>query len=96
MGGTVSLSCPSCGGKLAITDDIDRFACGYCGKEILVNRGGGIVSLKPVVDEIKRVVIGVVKTASELALNRLQKEIESYSKQKKELFNNNPNLISAH
>jgi len=90
MSGTVSLSCPSCGGKLTITDDIDRFACGYCGKEILVNRGGGIVSLKPVVDEIKRVGIGVDKTASELALNRLQKEIESYSKQKEELFENNP------
>ncbi len=29
----VTLSCPTCGGKLEITDNIERFACGYCGHE---------------------------------------------------------------
>ena len=35
----IALSCPSCGGKLQITSDIDRFACMHCGTESLVKRG---------------------------------------------------------
>ena len=36
----VTLTCPSCGGKLQITEDIDRFTCAYCGNEYFVKRGG--------------------------------------------------------
>jgi predicted RNA-binding Zn-ribbon protein involved in translation (DUF1610 family) len=38
----VILSCPSCGAKLQITDEIDKFACNHCGNELVVKRGGGI------------------------------------------------------
>jgi len=72
----VSLTCPSCGGKLEITDDIDRFACGHCGNEHVVRRGGGIIALSPVAEGLKRVQVGVDKTASELAIRRLENEIE--------------------
>lgn len=41
----IKLSCSSCGNKLAITNDVDRFACQACGSEFIVNRGGGIVTL---------------------------------------------------
>jgi ribosomal protein S27E len=44
----ITLSCPSCGHKLQITDDIDRFACAECGNEHIVIRSGGVVALKPV------------------------------------------------
>ncbi len=71
----VSLTCPSCGGKLQITDDIDRFACGHCGNEHVVSRGGGIIALSPVVDGLTQVRAGVDRTASELAIVRLEKEI---------------------
>jgi hypothetical protein len=71
----ITLSCPSCGNKLQITSDIDRFACSACGNEHVVNRSGGIVTLKPVIDSIKRVEVGVDKTASELAIVRLKEEI---------------------
>jgi len=40
MADFVSLTCPSCNGKLQIGKDLDRFACGYCGTEFVVNRGG--------------------------------------------------------
>jgi predicted RNA-binding Zn-ribbon protein involved in translation (DUF1610 family) len=30
----ITLTCPSCGGKLNITNDMQRFACSYCGKEL--------------------------------------------------------------
>jgi DNA-directed RNA polymerase subunit RPC12/RpoP len=80
----VILSCPSCGAKLQITDEIDKFACNHCGNELVVKRGGGITFLKPVVDGISKVQKGVDKTASELAIKRLEKEI-SELKQKKNL-----------
>ena len=76
MADFVSLTCPSCNGKLQIGRDLDRFACGYCGTEFAVNRGGGIVSLSPVMEGLKRVEKGVDKTASELAIARLSKDID--------------------
>jgi len=76
MSDFVTLTCPNCGGNLQITNDIDRFSCGHCGKEHMVKRGGGIVSLAPVIQGIKEVQVGVDKTASELAIVRLEKEIK--------------------
>lgn len=81
----VTLTCPSCGGKLQINNDVERFACGYCGSEHVVKRGGGVVSLAPVIDEIKKVKIGVDKTASELAIARLTTEIEKLERMEKEI-----------
>ena len=51
----VTLSCPSCGGKLQITADIERFACGHCSNEHIVKRAGGIIALAPVVEGLKNV-----------------------------------------
>jgi ribosomal protein S27E len=50
----ITLSCPSCGNKLQITDDIDRFACAACGNEYVVIRRGGIIALKPVLKDKKK------------------------------------------
>ncbi len=51
----IKLTCNACGGKLEITPDIERFACGHCGTEWLVNRSGGIVSLKAVEEQLSKV-----------------------------------------
>lgn len=51
----IKLTCHSCGGKLEITPDIERFACGHCGNEWIVNRSGGIVSLKAVEEQLIKV-----------------------------------------
>lgn len=75
MADFVTLTCPSCGGKLQVAHDIDRFACGYCGSEHVVRRSGGAVALTPVIESIKRVQAGTDKTASELAIKRLRDEI---------------------
>jgi hypothetical protein len=90
MADFVTLSCPSCGGKLEITSDLDRFACGYCGKEQVVRRGGGVVSLAPVVEGLKQVQVGVDKTASELALQRLKQDIADLEKRKHEIQKSGP------
>ena len=60
----VTLTCPNCGGKLEITGDIERFACGYCGQEHIVKRGGGVVSIIPIADDIKGIETGVDKVAT--------------------------------
>ena len=77
----ITLACPSCGGKLQITNDIERFACAHCGTEMLVRRGEGIISLKPVIDEVKGVRRAADHTAAELAMARIQKEIEFLNNQ---------------
>ena len=71
----IPLTCPSCGGKLEITEDIQQFACAHCGIEYLINRSTSVISLTPLVREIRKVQSGVDKTASELAIMRLKKEI---------------------
>lgn len=86
----VTLSCPSCGGKLNITNDIERFACGHSGREHVVKRAGGIVSLSPVVEALKKVEVVVDKTASELAINRLQREIDEQRSQRTALIASSP------
>lgn len=72
----VTLSCPTCGGTLRITDEIDRFACAHCGNEHQVRRGGGIVSLAPVVGRLDSIQVGTDRTATELTIRRLQDEVK--------------------
>jgi hypothetical protein len=81
----ITLSCPSCGAKLNISEDIERFACSYCGQEHIVKRSGGIVSLSPVVAAIKDVQYGTDKTAAELAIVRIQKEISELEENKQKI-----------
>lgn len=81
MSDYITLTCPSCGGKLHITNDIERFACAHCGTEMLVRRGDGIISLLPVIDEVKGVRRAADHTAAELAIARIQKEIDFLNNQ---------------
>jgi hypothetical protein len=71
----VTLTCPSCGGKLKITPDIDRFACANCGSEHLVLRSDSVVALKPLQDSLSGLARATDRTASEMAIKRIQGEI---------------------
>lgn len=71
----LTLACPTCGGQLQITPDIDRFACTHCGNEHLVRRGAGIVTLAPVIDSMDALRRATDRTASELAIRRTRDEI---------------------
>lgn len=85
----VSLTCPTCGSKLQVGRSFEQFACGYCGNEMIVKRSGGIVALEPVLASLDRIETGVRaveqsvsvlrpgvdNTASELAIQRLDKEL---------------------
>lgn len=77
----LTLSCPVCTGQLKITEDMDRFACAYCGTEHLVRRAESTISLQPLVQGLQNVQKGVDRTASELAIMRLEREIQSLENQ---------------
>jgi uncharacterized protein YqgQ/ribosomal protein S27E len=81
----ITLTCPSCGGKLQITNNVERFACANCGNEHLVKREGGAIFLAPVVETLQNIQSGTDKTASELAISRLKNEIDEIEKIKKEV-----------
>jgi predicted RNA-binding Zn-ribbon protein involved in translation (DUF1610 family) len=89
----ITLTCPSCGGRLEITKNIERFTCPYCGQEHMVRRSGRIVSLSPTVDAIKQVGIGVDNTAAELAIVRLKTEIPELQRQKLALLKAHPRPV---
>jgi hypothetical protein len=72
----ISLTCPSCGGKLQITPDIERFACQNCGNEHIVRRSGGIVSIAPIEAGLSKIQAGTDKTAAELAYKRTKEEFQ--------------------
>src|SRR5690242_9904664 len=72
----VPLNCRNCGAKLDVFDDMDRFACGFCGTEMFVERRGGTVALKRVEAGIARVQAGTDRTAAELALVRLRQDLQ--------------------
>jgi hypothetical protein len=74
-----TLTCPTCGAKLQITSDIDRFVCTHCGNEHLVNRIGGTISAKPVLEALGGIRRGTDMTASELAIKRLNEEVSRLS-----------------
>src|SRR5688572_14087956 len=63
---------------------MDRFACGYCGSEQIVERRGGTIGLRLIVDAVSRVQTGTDKTAAELAIIRLEKEIMSVQAQRQD------------
>lgn len=90
----ITLACPSCGGKLNITPNLERFACGHCGNEHIVRRTGGTVALEPVMEKlnqiheninsmgsgINRITAVSEKQAAEAAIKRINGEIEELKK----------------
>lgn len=73
---SIAMKCANCGAGLQISPDMGHFACSYCGASLSVARQGGTVALNLVADSIAKVQVGTDRTAAELALVRLPKEIE--------------------
>lgn len=81
----IPLSCQHCGAKLDVYNDMERFACSYCGTEMLVQRRGGTVALKQIESAIQKVQTGTDKTAAELAMPRLQAELQQLTQAERSL-----------
>jgi hypothetical protein len=69
----IAMKCPGCGASLQVASDMDDFACGYCGTALRAIRQGGTVSL--IAAAIAKVQGGTDRTAAELALVRLEREL---------------------
>ncbi len=70
-----TLSCPSCGGKLEITQDTKRFVCQYCDTEHIIHQTGDSIMLEPIVEKLEKAASSFDRNASELAIKRLKEEI---------------------
>ncbi|HUK89476.1 MAG TPA: hypothetical protein VLZ81_03680 [Blastocatellia bacterium] len=84
----LTLTCPNCGANLQIAADLETFACAYCGSRHMVQRSGGTVSLKMLSDVINRIQSGTDRTAAEMAIQRLQKEIAALQFRRGQVVNN--------
>lgn len=69
----ITMKCPGCGADLQIAPHMENFTCGYCGTSLRAIRQGGTVSL--IADAIAKVQSGTDRTAAELALVRLEREL---------------------
>jgi DNA-directed RNA polymerase subunit RPC12/RpoP len=104
MADFVTLTCPSCGEKLQITSDLERFACMYCGREHLVKRSGGVVSLVPVIEQPQGIPAPgesparegppapqpIEHQVTEAAIVRLRTEIDTLESHKAAILRNTP------
>jgi len=70
----ITMTCRNCGGKLQINKDVDQILCQNCSTEYLVSINDGGISLKLLSEGLKKIAVSSDKTASELALARLEKE----------------------
>jgi len=84
MSKIISLLCPTCGGKLMVTNDIEKFVCNYCGNALIIPRSGNIAALAPVIERLGGIKTGVDRTASELAISRLTSEIKEATNERNE------------
>lgn len=75
-----TLTCPSCGGKLKVTQDADRFVCTHCGTEQIVRRGDDTIALASTSQELAEAREELDRKTSQLAIVRLEEEIEELRK----------------
>lgn len=71
----MALRCAGCGANLEVDEDVDNLTCGFCKTPQEVVRRGGTIALKKLGDAISRVQRGTDKTAAELAIPRIQREL---------------------
>ncbi len=53
MADLMTLNCPTCGGRLQITNDVDRFVCAHCGNAHIIDPGVRVESLAGELDQMR-------------------------------------------
>lgn len=71
----LQLSCANCLAPLEIGQDLERFTCSYCGTAQIVERSGGAIATRKIETALKAVQRGTDRTAAELAIPRLTREL---------------------
>jgi hypothetical protein len=84
MAEIIALICSSCGGKLKISSDINRFTCIHCGQEQIVLHSGNDFILQPLQETLSNLQQVTARNASEQAIRRIQAEICQIEEQENE------------
>ncbi|MCC6458046.1 MAG: hypothetical protein IT328_24035 [Caldilineaceae bacterium] len=71
----LTLTCPTCGARLQLRDGIALLVCASCGNEHMVHRDGGAIYLAPIAQDVRQIRVSSDRTAAELAIPRLTKEL---------------------
>lgn len=71
----LKLSCANCLAPLEIGEDLERFTCSYCGSAQIIERSGGVIATRKIETALKAVQRGTDRTAAELAIPRLTREL---------------------
>lgn len=91
----VKLSCRACGAPLEIAEDIDQFACSHCGSQWIVERQGGIVSLKAVEQSLRNIEVHTSSSASNTEILALEAQLRNIRKRIKDLIGEKKGLDTA-
>lgn len=78
----LTLSCANCSAPLEVVANLERFTCSYCGTAQIVERSGGVVSTRKLEAAINAVQRGTDRTAAELAMPRLNRELDELMAQR--------------
>lgn len=70
----ITLNCKNCGGKIDVYEDMQRFNCGYCGTDMVVQRRGGAVLLEKLTEVVAKAHISVDRASTEIETVRLTHE----------------------
>jgi hypothetical protein len=78
----LSLNCPNCGGSLEIPSGLKNLVCNYCKSSLQLFQNESVTALQILSEGLDGVRNDTTKIASELALSRIQSEINSLQKEK--------------
>jgi DNA-directed RNA polymerase subunit RPC12/RpoP len=93
MSNLITLTCPSCGGRLEVTNNTERYVCAHCGNEHLVDPGVRAESLAKEVDDLKSV-SGILRLKDEIeVLEHRRSELDQQIGKPRKLQDQNDTLV---
>jgi hypothetical protein len=95
MSNLIALTCPSCGGRLEVTNNTDRYVCAHCGNSHIVDPGVRAESLAKEVDELKSV-SSILRLKDEIeVLEHKRSEINQQIDKPRKLQEQNDTLVGV-
>ncbi len=93
MSNLIALTCPSCGGRLEVTNNTERYVCAHCGNSHIVDPGERAESLAKEVDDLKDV-SSILRLKDEIeVLEHRRAEIEQQIGKQRKLQDQNDTLV---
>jgi hypothetical protein len=95
MSDLITLTCPSCGGRLEVTNNIERYVCAHCGNTHIVDPGARAESLAGEMEELKNV-SSILRLKDEIEmLEHKRSEIDQQIGKSRKLQDQNDTLVGV-